>query len=114
MKNDTLGNIVWASQDTDTEVGSSTQTLVRVARPPLYKVVLLNDDFTPMDFVVYILKVLFHKGHEEAITVMLEVHNKGAGLCGVFTRDVAETKVEQVKLLAQKNEHPLRCLMERE
>jgi ATP-dependent Clp protease adaptor protein ClpS len=87
---------------------------VRTARPPFYKVLLLNDDFTPMDFVVLILKQVFHKPHEDAIRVMLEVHNSGAGTCGVFTRDVAETKVDQVVAIARKNEHPLQCVMEKE
>lgn len=86
----------------------------RTARPPFYKVLLLNDDFTPMDFVVLILKQVFHKLHEDAINIMLEVHNKGAGICGIFTRDVAETKVDQVVAIARKNEHPLQCVMEKE
>jgi ATP-dependent Clp protease adaptor protein ClpS len=86
----------------------------RTARPPFYKVLLLNDDFTPMDFVVLILKQVFHKLHEDAINIMLEVHHKGAGTCGVFTRDVAETKVDQVVAIARKNEHPLQCVMEKE
>ena len=86
----------------------------RTARPPFYKVMLLNDDFTPMDFVVQILKQVFHKDHNDAIRVMLEVHNNGAGICGVFTRDVAETKVDQVVTVSRKNEHPLQCVMEKE
>lgn len=90
------------------------ETRVRTARPPLYKVMLLNDDYTPMDFVVLVLKSFFHKVHEDAINIMLEVHNRGSGLCGTFTRDVAETKIEQVIAAARKNEHPLQCVMERE
>jgi ATP-dependent Clp protease adaptor protein ClpS len=86
----------------------------RTARPPFYKVLLLNDDFTPMDFVVLILKQVFHKPHEDSIRIMLEVHNSGAGTCGVFTRDVAETKVDQVVAIARRNEHPLQCVMEKE
>jgi ATP-dependent Clp protease adaptor protein ClpS len=86
----------------------------RTARPPFYKVLLLNDDFTPMDFVVLILKQVFNKPHEDAIRIMLEVHSSGAGTCGVFTRDVAETKVDQVVAMARKNEHPLQCVMEKE
>ena len=85
----------------------------KTKRPPFYKVVLLNDDYTPMDFVVYVLKTLFHKPHEEAISIMLEVHKSGAGLCGTFTRDVAETKVEQVIDCARRNEHPLQCTIEK-
>src|SRR5579871_2672941 len=87
---------------------------VKPARPPLYKVMLLNDDYTPMDFVVVVLKSFFHKLHEDAIKIMLEVHTSGSGLCGVFTRDVAETKIAQVAAAALKNEHPLQCVMEKE
>jgi ATP-dependent Clp protease adaptor protein ClpS len=86
----------------------------RRVRPPMYKVVLLNDDFTPMEFVVFVLKQVFHKADEEAVRTMLDVHGQGSGICGVYTRDVAETKVEQVIALARKNEHPLQCVMERE
>ncbi len=86
----------------------------RTARPPFYKVLLLNDDYTPMDFVVLVLKQVFHKLHDDAIQVMLEVHNSGAGICGIFTRDVAETKVDQVVAIARKSEHPLQCVMEKE
>ena len=87
---------------------------VHTARPPFYKVLLLNDDYTPMDFVVLILKQIFHKPPEDAIRIMLEVHNRGAGTCGIFTRDVAETKVDQVVAVARRNEHPLQCVMEKE
>lgn len=86
----------------------------RTARPPFYKVMLLNDDYTPMDFVVLILKQVFHKLHDDAINIMLEVHQRGAGICGIFTRDVAETKVDQVVAIARKSEHPLQCVMEKE
>jgi ATP-dependent Clp protease adaptor protein ClpS len=90
------------------------KTRATTARPPFYKVMLLNDDYTPMDFVVFVLKQVFHKPHEEAIHIMLEVHNRGSGTCGIFTRDVAETKVEQVVAVARKNEHPLQCVMEKD
>ena len=86
----------------------------KLARPPLYKVILLNDDYTPMDFVVFILKDVFHKGHEEAIQTMLEVHHQGSGMCGLYTRDVAETKVEEVIHIAKQNAHPLQCIMQKE
>ncbi len=86
----------------------------RTARPPFYKVMLLNDDYTPMDFVVFVLKQIFHKAHEDAIRIMLEVHNRGAGTCGVYTRDVAETKVELVVAASRQSEHPLQCVMEKE
>ncbi|MEW5786716.1 MAG: ATP-dependent Clp protease adapter ClpS [Pseudomonadota bacterium] len=80
--------------------------------PPLYKVLLLNDDFTPMDFVIQVLRRYFHMGLEQATTVMLKVHNEGSGLAGVFTRDVAETKVQLVTEHAREHQHPLQCVME--
>lgn len=86
----------------------------RTRKPPFYKVVLLNDDFTPMDFVVLVLKQFFHKSHEDAIGIMLEVHNRGSGVCGVYTLDVAETKADQVCAAARINEHPLQCVVEKE
>ncbi len=87
---------------------------VQTKRPPFYKVVLLIDDFTPMDFVVLILRSVFHLDQELAVRVMLDVHTKGAGICGRYTRDVAETKAEQVITIARKHEHPLQCLVEKE
>ncbi|HXZ53297.1 MAG TPA: ATP-dependent Clp protease adapter ClpS, partial [Burkholderiales bacterium] len=80
----------------------------------LYKVILLNDDYTPMEFVVRVLERFFHKNREEATRIMLQVHTKGMGVCGVFARDVAETKVRQVMLSAQEQQHPLQCTMEPE
>jgi len=109
------GNVIRLSDEKhDGLLVLEPKTSVRTARPPLYKVMLLNDDYTPMDFVVFVLKQFFHKGHEAAITIMLEVHNRGSGLCGTFTRDIAETKIEQVVAAARKNEHPLQCVMEKE
>lgn len=87
---------------------------VKTKRPPYFKVVLLNDDFTPMDFVVFILKDIFRKNHEEAVGIMLDIHHKGAGVCGIFTRDVAETKAELVITLSRRNEYPLQCRVEKE
>lgn len=86
----------------------------KTKKPPFYKVILLNDDYTPMDFVVLVLKQLFHKSHEDAIRIMLEVHNRGSGLCGVYTLDVAETKSEQVTTAARMSEYPLQCVVEKE
>jgi ATP-dependent Clp protease adaptor protein ClpS len=83
-----------------------------VARPPLYQVVLLNDDYTPMDFVVEVLQVFFGMNREKATQVMLHVHTRGKGVCGVFTREVAETKVTQVNEFSQHHQHPLLCTME--
>lgn len=81
-------------------------------RPPLFKVVLLNDDFTPMDFVVDVLKIFFGMGDEQATQIMLHVHTRGVGVCGVFSRDVAETKVHQVNNYSRQHQHPLLCTME--
>lgn len=80
--------------------------------PPYFKVVLLNDDYTPMDFVVLIIKQIFRKNHEEAVSIMLEIHQKGEGICGIYTRDVAETKAEEVIINARRNEYPLQCRVE--
>ena len=86
----------------------------QLKKPPLYKVILLNDDYTPMEFVVRVLERYFHKSREEATRIMLQVHQKGMGICGVFTREVAETKVRQVMLYADESQHPLQCSMEPE
>ena len=86
----------------------------QLKKPPLYKVILLNDDYTPMEFVVRVLERYFHKSREEATRIMLQVHQKGLGICGVFTREVAETKVRQVMLYAAESQHPLQCSMELE
>ncbi len=80
----------------------------------MYKVLLLNDDFTPMEFVVHVLERCFRKGREEATRIMLHVHQKGVGICGVYSYDVAETKVNQVMDLARRHQHPLQCVMEKE
>lgn len=86
----------------------------KLKRPPLYKVILLNDDYTPMEFVVVVLERFFHKNREQATQIMLHVHQKGIGVCGVFTREVAETKVRQVTVFAAEHQHPLQCTMEPE
>ncbi|NBX03042.1 MAG: ATP-dependent Clp protease adapter ClpS [Alphaproteobacteria bacterium] len=87
---------------------------VKTQRPPFFKVVLLNDDYTPMEFVVLVLKDVFRKPHEEAISTMLEIHHSGAGIGGVYTRDVAETKAELALTLARRAEYPLQCRVEKE
>jgi len=84
----------------------------RLKRPPLYKVFILNDDFTPMEFVVEILKIFFGMSEEQATQVMLHVHTKGMGVCGVYSRDIAETKVRQVNEFSRQHQHPLLCDME--
>jgi len=96
------------------EGDSSVQTVPRVETPKLYKVILLNDDYTPMDFVVLILRRFFGKSEEEANKIMLDVHKKGAGVAGVFTLEVSEMKVMQVNQFAQLNEHPLKSTLEEE
>jgi ATP-dependent Clp protease adaptor protein ClpS len=84
----------------------------RVKPPPLFKVILLNDDYTPMDFVVVVLQTVFSMSREKATLVMLQVHREGMGVCGTFTRDVAAAKVDQVIEIARKHQHPLQCTME--
>ncbi|MBI2778645.1 MAG: ATP-dependent Clp protease adapter ClpS [Gammaproteobacteria bacterium] len=84
----------------------------KLKRPPMYKVLLLNDDYTPMEFVVHVLEVFFAMSRDQATQVMLHVHTRGVGVCGFFTRDIAETKVAQVTQFAQENQHPLKCTME--
>ena len=86
--------------------------VTRVKPPPLYKVMLLNDDFTPMDFVVTVIQKFFGLDREQATRIMLKVHREGVGVCGVFPRDVAATKVEQVIAYARQHQHPLACVME--
>ena len=98
----------------DAGTGIATRTRTRTKRPSMYRVLLLNDDYTPMEFVVYVLERYFNKSREQATQIMLHVHNHGVGVCGVFTFEVAETKVAQVLDLARRNEHPLQCTMEKE
>jgi ATP-dependent Clp protease adaptor protein ClpS len=80
--------------------------------PPLFKVLLLNDDYTPMDFVIVVLQSFFSMGREQATHIMLKVHREGMGICGVYPKDVAATKVDQVMAFARQHQHPLRCVME--
>lgn len=87
---------------------------VLAKKPANYKVLLLNDDYTPMEFVVYVLEQYFNKSLEDATKIMLAVHKSGVGVCGVFTYEIAETKVALVSDLARRNEHPLQCVMEKE
>lgn len=93
--------------------GLATKTKPKVKKPDLYRVLLLNDDFTPMEFVIHILERFFRKSPEQATQIMLHVHNNGVGECGVYTYEVAETKVTQVMDFARKNQHPLQCVMEK-
>jgi len=98
--------------DSGTDIVTKTRT--KTKKPSLYKVLLLNDDYTPMEFVVYILERFFNKGGEEATRIMLHVHQKGVGICGVYTYEVAETKVTQVMNFSRQHDHPLQCTMEKE
>lgn len=99
--------------DTDKDDGLSVQEAKpKLKRPPLYRVVLLNDDFTPMEFVVDVLQTIFHMDRSKATQIMLHVHTRGKGVCGVYSRDIAETKVDQVNEYSRQHEHPLLCTME--
>jgi len=95
-------------------VGVVSKTAPKTKRPSLYKVLLLNDDYTPQEFVVWLLQSIFKKDAEDAVQVMMHVHQNGVGICGVYTYEVAETKVAQVMELSRRNQHPLQCTMERE
>jgi ATP-dependent Clp protease adaptor protein ClpS len=101
--------------DDDNQSGTAivTKTKPRTKRPNLYRVLLLNDDYTPMEFVVHVLERFFNKNREDATRIMLHVHQNGVGECGVFTYEVAETKVTQVMDFARKHQHPLQCVMEK-
>jgi len=89
------------------------ETKAKLKRPPLYKVILNNDDYTPMDFVVHILELFFSMDRNNATRIMLEVHTRGRGICGIFTHEIAETKVSQVNIYSRENQHPLLCTMEK-
>ena len=103
-----------SEEDTNREGGLAVeQARPKLAKPPLWKVVLLNDDYTPMEFVVIVLKRFFKMDMEEATRVMLHVHQKGVGVCGIFPYEVAETKVHQVMDFARQNQHPLQCTLEK-
>ena len=100
--------------DGDINVGTVTKTKPKTKKPSLWKVLLMNDDYTPMEFVVFVLERYFNKNSEEATQIMLHVHQRGIGVCGVFPYEVAETKVGQVVDIARQNQHPLQCTMEKE
>jgi ATP-dependent Clp protease adaptor protein ClpS len=106
--------------DQNSDGGPATGVVVRskpkTRKPSMYKVIMLNDDYTPMEFVVMVLERVFNRSHDEAVQIMLHVHQKGVGICGVYTYEVAETKVTQVMDMAQRQEHqhPLQCTLEKE
>ncbi len=97
----------------DGETGVVVQTRPKTKKPAMYKVLMLNDDYTPMEFVVHVLERFFNKSREEATTIMLHVHRRGVGICGVFSYEIAETKVTQVMDFARRNQHPLQCILEK-
>ncbi len=96
------------------ENGLALKTRPKTQKPSMYKVLLLNDDYTPMEFVVHVLESIFKKNRQEATDIMLHVHRRGVGVCGIYTFEVAETKVAQVMDFARANEQPLQCTMEKE
>ena len=100
--------------DTTPNTGVVVKTRTRTKKPAMYKVLMLNDDYTPMEFVVHVLERFFQKNRDEATRIMLHVHRRGVGVCGVYTYEVAETKVTQVMDLARQNQHPLQCTIEKE
>ncbi|QPH52884.1 ATP-dependent Clp protease adapter ClpS [Pontivivens ytuae] len=102
------------NEDEDGDAAVVTKTRPKTKKPPLYKVLLLNDDYTPMEFVVHVLQRFFGISHAQAVEIMLTVHKKGVAVVGVFSREIAETKVTQVMDYAQRNQHPLQCTMEKE
>lgn len=118
---DKLRRAVMSADDDDGENGNGSgagsgvgaKVLTKTKRPSMYRVLILNDDYTPMEFVVHILERFFNKDREEATQIMLHVHHHGVGECGVYTYEVAETKVTQVMDFARRHQHPLQCVMEK-
>jgi ATP-dependent Clp protease adaptor protein ClpS len=100
--------------DENPNTGVVVKAKPKTKKPSMYKVLMLNDDYTPMEFVVDVLQRIFQKNREEATQVMLHVHQKGVGVCGVYTYEIAETKVTQTVDYARKNQHPLQCTLEKE
>lgn len=100
--------------DDEQNSGVAVKTKPKTRKPSLYRVLMLNDDYTPMEFVVHVLERFFGKSREEANRIMLQVHKRGVGVCGVFTYEVAETKVTQVMDFARQHQHPLQCTLEKE
>ncbi|NHN88103.1 ATP-dependent Clp protease adapter ClpS [Acetobacter conturbans] len=102
------------TEDNTSDIGVMVRTVPKTKKPSMYKVLMLNDDYTPMEFVVHVLERFFSKNRDEATNIMLHVHKKGVGVCGVFTYEVAESKVALVMDLARQNQHPLQCTIERD
>ena len=99
-------------EDNDHDVAVKSRS--KTKKPSMYRVLMLNDDYTPMEFVIHVLESFFNKSHDEATQVMLHVHQRGVGVCGVYTYEIAETKVNQTMDLAQQNQHPLQCTIEKD
>lgn len=112
----TAPDFILSGDDNDEarEIGLALQTRPKTKRPPMYKVLILNDDFTPMEFVVHVLERFFGLTHAQAFELMLTVHKKGLAVAGVFSHEIAETKVALVMDFAQRHQHPLQCTMEKE
>ena len=111
--------MIYSNQDDnsdsyESEIGVVTKIKQKTKKPPMYKVLMLNDDFTPMEFVIFVLEKYFYKNEQDATQIMLNIHQKGIGICGVFTYEVAETKVNKVVSFARQNQHPLQCTMEKD
>lgn len=100
--------------DDDGETGLAVKARPKTKKPAMYKVLMLNDDYTPMEFVVHVLERFFNKSNDAATRIMLHVHQRGVGICGVYTLEVAETKVTQVMDLARQHQHPLQCTVEKD
>lgn len=112
--NETMTRGPFEDDENPAKVDVATKTRPKTQRPSLYKVLLLNDDYTPMEFVVMVLERFFSKSREDATQIMLHVHQRGVGICGIYTFEVAETKVTQVVEFAREHQHPLQCTMEKE
>ena len=109
-----MGDVKKPGDDRGPETGIAVKVRPKTKKPTMYRVLMLNDDYTPMEFVVQVLEQFFAMGHERAMRVMLHVHQKGVGVCGLFTYEVAETKVNQVTDLARQHQHPLQCTIEKD
>ena len=118
--NEPYFNTVLSSEENDNEnfdknfSSLTLQEKPKLKKPPLYKVIMLNDDYTPMEFVVLILERFFNVDHQQAVSIMLTIHQKGLAIVGVYPHEIAETKVAQVMEFSRKNQHPLQCTMEKE
>ena len=96
------------------DVGTIAKVSTKLKKPKLYKVILINDDYTPMEYVVSLIKRIFNKSESQAVQIMLAVHQKDSGICGIYTLEIAETKVKTVLEMAKKDQHPLKCILEKE